>query len=246
MEGGQTKTVGVLRIRGPVRIGTHTSPVRQEENVCLAFDTGPVSCVAGAFECRYQGLVKNFELRWFDCISVDHGHDSCGTPWSLGSIVKRQEHLESFLVSGSVCIIQLCCSVSGLRSDIQSEGVDARGLGFGYVGDPIIRCIGCSIANLVDINELIVSIWKLGRSRLTLTMWWAKTAFGMLVASRFTGRLDADAGVILHSMDILRTPRMITDVTFASELEEICIFSLGFWTTDHRKKSMARFKQWDW
>lgn len=105
MKGRRTKTVRVLRIRDPVSIGTYTSPVRQEEDVCLAFDTGPVSCVAGAFKCRHQGLVKDFELRWFNCISVDHRHDSCGTPWSLGSIVERQERLESLLVSSIECIV---------------------------------------------------------------------------------------------------------------------------------------------
>lgn len=49
----------------------------------------------------------------------------------------------------------------------------------------------------------------------------------MPVASRFTGRLDADANGVLHSMEILKTPRMITDVTFASEMEEACISSSG-------------------
>lgn len=70
-------------------------------------------------------------------------------------------------------------------------------------------------------------------------MWWANTALGMPVASRFTGRLDADANGVLHSMEILKTPRMITDVTFASEMEEACISSSGFWTTDHRGISMG-------
>lgn len=75
----------------------------------------------------------------------------------MGSIVERQEQLESSLGSGIVRIIQLCCGVTGLRSDIQSEGVDTRGLGFGDVGDPVIDCIGGGIANLRDINELMVS-----------------------------------------------------------------------------------------
>lgn len=161
--GGLTKSVGVLCIRGLVRIGTDTRPVRQEEDICLAFDIGPVSCVAGAFKCGHQGLVRDFELRWAIYISVDRRHNSCGTPWSLGSIVERQEQLESFLGSGIVCIAKLCCGVTGLRSDIQSEGINTRGLGFGDVDDPIIDCIGGSITNLKGINKLMMSIFKVGR-----------------------------------------------------------------------------------
>lgn len=46
----------------------------------------------------------------------------------------------------------------------------------------------------------------------------------MPVASRFTGRLIADAGVVLHNMKTLKKPRLITGVTFASGKEENCIF----------------------
>lgn len=74
--------------------------------------------------------------------------------------------------------------------------------------------------------------------KIALTMWWANTALGMPVTSRFTGRLDADADGALHSMEIFKTPSMIIDVTFVSEMEGNCIFSSGFWTTDHGEISM--------
>lgn len=52
----------------------------------------------------------------------------------------------------------------------------------------------------------------------------------MSVASRFTGRLNVDASVVLHSMKILKMPRLITDINFAGEKEEKSIFSLGLRT----------------
>lgn len=60
-----------------------------------------------------------------------------------------------------------------------------------------------------------------------LTTWWANTALGMPVTSRFTGRLAADADGVLPSMKIFKLPRMIADVTLASEMDGNCILSSG-------------------
>lgn len=84
----------------------------------------------------------------------------------------------------------------------------------------------------MDINELIVSICNLGGKNV-LTTWWANTALGMPVTSRLTGMLAADADGVLPSMEIFKMPRMIADVTLASEMDGNRIFSSGSWPTDH-------------
>lgn len=186
-----TSAVCVLQKTVMKGIWASTCPVgKKEYPTDLASNGWPVTGIIWTFKCRHQGQAIHFELCAACLISID-GRNNVGRRPSSGAIVKGQKKFEPFLHSGSICIVQLSGGIAGLPN-VECKSIDACALCLGYVGRPFIVPVWVRVANLGR-NQLR----NYGKKKMAmiLTIWWAKTAFGMLGACRFERTLPTDVGV---------------------------------------------------